>query len=125
MEHLEEGGAKVNINNQGHMTKMASMAINSKKPLKIFLSRTRRPIILRLCMKHQAEELFKVYINHDPGVTLTYFTARSTKVTHASEWEKLLKCHLKEKIWTPGAALPRDPDAVYMYIIILFKDLCH
>ena len=25
---------KVNINSQGHMTKMAAMAINSKKPLK-------------------------------------------------------------------------------------------
>ena len=28
---------KVYINGQGHMTKMAAMAINSKKPLKNFL----------------------------------------------------------------------------------------
>ena len=58
------------------------MAINSKKkkknPLKIFFSRTRWPMILKLGMKHQGEELYKVYINHDPGMTLTYFTARST-----------------------------------------------
>ena len=67
---------KVNINSQGHMTKMATMAINSKKPLKIFFSRTRRPMILKLGMKHQGEELYKVHINHDPGMTLTYFTAR-------------------------------------------------
>ena len=30
-------------------------------------------------------------------MTLTYFTARSTLVAHAFEWEKLLKCHLKGK----------------------------
>ena len=64
---------KVCINGQGHMTKMATMAINSKKPLKIFFSSTRRPMI-----KHQAMELFKVYINHDPGMTLTFFMARLT-----------------------------------------------
>ena len=49
-----------------------------QKPLKIFFSRTRRPMILKLGMKHQAMELYKVYINRDPWVTLTYFTARST-----------------------------------------------
>ena len=69
---------KVYINGQCHMTKMAAMAINSKKPLKIFFSRTRRPMILKLGMKHQAMKLYKVYINHDPWMTLTYFTARST-----------------------------------------------
>ena len=30
-------------------------------------------------------------------MTLTKFMARSTWVTHAFEWEKLLKCHLKGK----------------------------
>ena len=35
-------------------------------------------MILKLGMKHQAMELYKVCINHDPGMTLTYFTARST-----------------------------------------------
>ena len=69
---------KACINGQGHMTKMAAMAINSKKPLKIFFSRTRRPMILKLGMKHQAMELYKVCINRDPWMTLTYFTARST-----------------------------------------------
>ena len=29
-------------------------------------------------MKHQGEERHKVYIKHDPGITLTYFTTRST-----------------------------------------------
>ena len=69
---------KVYINGKGHMTKMAAMAINSKKPLKIFFSRTRRPMILKLGMKYQGEELYNVYINHDLGMTLTYFMARPT-----------------------------------------------
>ena len=54
-------------------------------------------MILKLGMKHQAMELYNVYINPDPWMTLTYFTARSTKVAHAFEWGKLLKCHLKGK----------------------------
>ena len=66
------------INGQGHITKIAAMAINSKKLLKIIFSRTRRPMILKLGMKHQAIKLYKVYINRDPWMTLIYFTARST-----------------------------------------------
>ena len=34
-------------------------------------------MILKLGMKHQGEELYKVHINHEPGMTLTYFMARS------------------------------------------------
>ena len=54
-------------------------------------------MILKLGMKHQAMKLYKVYINHDSGMTLTFFTARSTEVAHAFEWGKLLQCHLKVK----------------------------
>ena len=39
----------------------------------------------------------KVYINHDPLMTLTQFIAMSTWVVHAFGWGKLLKCHLKGK----------------------------
>ena len=46
-------------------------------------------MILKLGMEHQGEEFYKVYINHDPGMTLTYFTARSAEVPHAFEWGKL------------------------------------
>ena len=50
-------------------------------------------------MKHQGMEVYKIYINHDPGMTLTYFTVRSAKVAHTFEWGggELLKCHLKDK----------------------------
>ena len=52
---------KIYINGQGHMTKLAAM----QKPLRIIIFRTRRPMILKLGMKHQAMELYKVCINHD------------------------------------------------------------
>ena len=41
---------------------------------------------LKLGMKHQALELYKAYINHEPGLSLTYFNARSTYVAYALEW---------------------------------------
>ena len=34
-------------------------------------------MVLKLGVKHLGMELYKVDINHDPGMTLTYFTARS------------------------------------------------
>ena len=39
-------------------------------------------MILKLGMKHQGEELYKTYINHDPGMTLTYFMARPRLPMH-------------------------------------------
>ena len=53
-------------------------------------------MILKLGIKHLGIELYKVYINHDPGVTLTYFTARSTEVADAFEWGEIGKCNLME-----------------------------
>ena len=51
-------------------------------------------MILKLGMKHQAMKFYKVCVNYDPGMTLTFFTERSTEVAHAFEWEKIGKCHL-------------------------------
>ena len=34
-------------------------------------------MILKLGMYHWRLKLYKVYINDDPGLTMTYFTARS------------------------------------------------
>ena len=59
MGHPYEEGMKVDTNDSGHMAKMATMAINNKNLLKIFSSRTRRHVILKLCMKHQDMELYK------------------------------------------------------------------
>ena len=50
METPLDGGMKVCSNGPGHMTKMAAMPIYGKNPLKIFFSRTRRPLTLGLGM---------------------------------------------------------------------------
>ena len=55
-------------------------------------------MILKLEMKHRGLKLYKVYINDDPGLTLTYFTARSNWVICMFEWVKLLQSHLMEEI---------------------------
>ena len=49
---------------------------------------------LKLGMKHQGEELYKVCINYDPKMTLIYFTAMSTYVAYAFEIGKLVKIEL-------------------------------
>ena len=54
-------------------------------------------MILKLGMQHWGLEFYKVYINDDPGMTLTYFTARSNLAAYVFGWEKLLQSHLKGK----------------------------
>ena len=68
------------INNPGHMTNWATMLIilYGKTPSKIFFSGTGGPISMKLGMKYQWLKYYNVYINHDPVMILTYFTARST-----------------------------------------------
>ena len=78
-----EGGTKVYINGPGYMTKMAATPIYGKNPSKIFFSKTSRPIFTKLGMYHWGLLPIIVYINDDPGVTLTYFTARSNLETKA------------------------------------------
>ena len=85
-------------------------------------------MILKLGMKHQAMELYKVYINHDPEMTLTYFMARSTKVPYAFKWDRLLKYDLKGKtcmnwrfkilkrIWTSGVGLPLPQGIIHIHV---------
>ena len=45
-------------------------------------------MILNFGMKHLGMELYKVYINHDPGMTLTYFS------TMHLNGGKIGKCHV-------------------------------
>ena len=138
MEHPWEGRKKVYINGQGHMTKMAAMAINRKKPLKIFFSRTRRPMILRLGVKHQAMELYKVYINHDHGMTLTFLrqgqlrspmhlNGKSRKITFngrkLARNEQMDRKFMFMKIFLAQGVVCPCPGAIYMYMTIIFKQL--
>ena len=87
MELLWDGGTKVCSNGPGHMTKMAAMPIYGKKILKIF-SRTKRQMTLKLGMQHQVLEYYQVCSNDDPGLTLTYFMARSDLFPYSFEWKK-------------------------------------
>ena len=43
---------------------------------------------LKVDMQHRVLKYYQVYSNDDPGLTLTYFMARSILVTHAFVWEK-------------------------------------
>ena len=54
-------------------------------------------MILKLGMWHLGLKLYKVYINVDPGLTMTYLTARINWVTCTFEREKLLQSHLIEE----------------------------
>ena len=55
-------------------------------------------MILKLRMQHQGLELLNNYINDDPGLTLTYFTARSNLVTEGFLWEKVKTMDFSETI---------------------------
>ena len=56
-------------------------------------------MILKLGMQHQ---LYIVYINDDPGLTLTYFMARSNLVAYTFEWGIVLQSHLMGKTCSKG-----------------------
>ena len=64
----------------------------------IFFSRTGSPMILRLGMQHRGLKLYKVRINGDSGLTLTYFTARSNLVNYAFLYEKVKPVDFSEII---------------------------
>ena len=48
-------------------------------------------MILKFGMQQRGLKLYKVYINNDPGLTLTFFTARSNLVICTFEWGKQLQ----------------------------------
>ena len=43
---------------------------------------------LKFCMLHHVLECYQVCSNDDPGLTLTYFTARSNLIPYAFVWEE-------------------------------------
>ena len=70
---------KVCSRHLSHMTKMAATPI--KNLSKIFFSGNGGPISTKLGVKHQRLLPIIVCSSDDPGVTLTYLTARSNFVT--------------------------------------------
>ena len=60
-------------------------------------------MILKLGLKHQAIEHYKVCINHDPGMTLSYFITRSTKVPYPrSQNLNLILLHFAANLYLYG-----------------------
>ena len=74
---------KIHEHNAGHMTKMAAMPIYGKNTSKIFFPGTTGLILMKLSMKHHRLKPFIFCSNYDPGLTLTYFIARSNFATLA------------------------------------------
>ena len=64
-------------------------------------------MILKLGMQHWGLKLFKVYINCEFGLTLTYFTARSKLVTSFFQWEKMKTVDFVETIAACGLKVDR------------------
>ena len=62
-------------------------------------------------MKHQEEELYKLYINHDPWMTLTYFKARET----CWEYANGQKIYGYEKKMYSGGCLPLSRGYILVY----------
>ena len=83
------------------MTKMAATPIYGKNPSKVFFSGTGRPISTKHGMKHRGLQPIIVSSNDDPGVTLTYFTARSNLVTYAFLKEKVKTVDFSKKLFQP------------------------
>ena len=92
------GGTKFCSQHLGHMTKMVATPIYGKNPSKIFFSRTGGRISTKLGMYHQGLQPIIVCSNDDPGLTLTYFTARSNLVTYAYLYEKMITVDFSETI---------------------------
>ena len=72
---------KFNEHNAGHMTKMATMPIYGKIPLRIFFPATGGMILTKLGMYLQGLQPIIVCSTYDPWLTFTYFGARSNFAT--------------------------------------------
>ena len=76
MEPPWEVGKKVYIIGTCHMTKMAAMLIY-RKISKIFFYRINSRMIMKLCMEQYVLKRYKIYINDDRELNLTYFKTMS------------------------------------------------
>ena len=62
------------------------MPIYGKNPSKVF-SKIMRPITFELGIQHWGLGPYKVCSNNDPGLAVTYFTARSNLLPAVFVWE--------------------------------------
>ena len=105
MESPWDGGTKVCSNGPGHMTKMVAMPIYGKN-------------LKKSSPEPKADDLETWYAasgarvlpssNYDPGLTPTYFTARSNLVPYAFVWEKGKTMNFSETIGIYDLKLATD-----------------
>ena len=95
-------------------------------------------MILKLGMKHLGMELYKVYINHDPGMTLTFLrqgqlrppmhlngknrnlSFNGKKLARNEQMDRIFM--LMKIFWAQRVVCP-CPGAIYMCMNIIFKHL--
>ena len=63
---------------------------------------------LKLDMQHRVLKYYQIYSNYDPGLTLTYFTARSNLDPSAFVWEKGKTMDFSETIVSNDLKLATD-----------------
>ena len=77
---------KICSNGPGHVNKMVAVPIYGKIHVKVFF-KTSRQMTVELDIQYQRLGPYKVFLNDDAGLTLTYFLVRSTFVLNAFVWE--------------------------------------
>ena len=92
------------------------------KTKKKICSGTKRLMTLNLRMHHRVLEYYQVYSIDDPGLTLTYFTARSALVPYAFVLEKGKTMDFSETIVVSDLKLATDDQSDKK--ILLTSKLC-
>ena len=96
--------------------KRAAMPIYGKK---IFSSGTELPMTLKLGMQHWVLKYYQVCTNDEPGLTLTYFTARSNLVPYAFVWENGKTTDFSETIVVYDLKLATDDQSDKKFLLTL------
>ena len=78
-------------NGPGQMTQMAAMYQNMVKTVKVLLLRNQKADDFVTWNAASGAQVLPSLFKDDPGLTMTYFTARSNLVPYAFVWEKKVK----------------------------------
>ena len=104
MEPSWDTGTKVCSNGPGHMTNMAARPVFDKN-LEKFPVWNQKAMSLKVDMQHRVLEYYQACSNDDPGLTLTYFTARSNLFLYAFVWKIVKTIDFSETIVIYGYKL--------------------
>ena len=72
---------------------------------------------LNFGMQHLVLEYYQIYSNDDPGLTMTYFTARSNLVAYAFIWEKDKTMDFSETIVVYDLKLATDDQSDKKFLL--------